>query len=287
MKKTTHFFLLQAYGDNLVTLSILNQLSDSPPLIVHGTKLTQIIAKILNVSIEFHMVFDSIPSFYHIRQDGGLNAFISFFKLIHYINNTIPKGSQIVFEKSDFRLYLLKQLCPGYYFRAPFSKHNFYIDKATCFSNLLKTPMLKFTQPLRPNNPKRILINPTGSRSIKNLSFSILNNIIEIITELNIEIDFIDYQNIYTLFEHKVSNYYTNTTLEEAVLLLRNVDAYCGPDSLFIHLAYNYEKPFFCFMNYESSYYLPPNSIDNYNITNELDHKVSLLSFKKWIETTC
>ena len=80
-----YYVSLLALGDNLISLSLLEQLDEKVKIL--GTKHTQNISKLIDVEdkLDIDIVFDEIPAFYDIKKMGILKAIKDFYKFIKYI----------------------------------------------------------------------------------------------------------------------------------------------------------------------------------------------------------
>lgn len=256
-----HLFLLQAFGDNLISLKLLSNYPNNS-FKVHGTALSREIIKIVPFTYtNFVQIYDNIPAFYNIKKSTLINIFRDFIHLVRYIRYNIPVDERIFFEKDDFRFKLLKIFCFKHNFVAAKRRQNIYIDRF----EMLKSHMNSKEASLVSSHSFKLtgkcaLINPTGRNKLRHISPAVLEELLRHLKQHGFSVCLIDHLTIYSAFAEKVDNYYSRTSLEDAVEILKNSDLYCGPDSLFMHLAYFYEKPFFCVMNYDSSYFLPPES---------------------------
>lgn len=255
-----HIFLLQAFGDNLISLTLLRN-SHSHEITVHGTSLTKQIAEIIEVNdVNFKKVYDGIPAFYNFKKESFMKSVKDFIFLIKYIKVNVPSNELVFFEKDDFRFKLMKLFLNSYTLKAASKEIGFYQDRAKVIErNLGKRIEFALSKDFKLRG-KSVVINPVGRNEVRHLRKDILDFLVKRMKNLDFTISLIDYLGVYSEFESNVDNYYTKTSLKEAVNILKNADVYCGPDSLFIHLAYFYQKPFFCIMNYDSSYFLPPGS---------------------------
>lgn len=279
-----YLFLMQAFGDNVVSLSNVMRLNNSESIRIFGTGLTNDIVRNLSYDIKINKVFDDIPSFYNIRRDGILKSVKDFLFLIKYIKENIPIQSDILLEKKDFRFKILKALLRDYKLFAVDKELNIYIDRARFLGINSKIFQRK---KIMDQNIDSILINPTGRSDTRHLSPKVMNAIIQNFKEYDLKIYLIDYLGFYKDFEKEVDFYYSKIKLNKAVDILKKVDLYCGPDSLFIHLAYVLDKNYFCIMNYDSSYFMPPAAIDNSHIlVNKSNLNELKLKINNWLKAT-
>ncbi|GAB1536523.1 glycosyltransferase family 9 protein [Geovibrio sp. ADMFC3] len=255
-----HIFLLQAFGDNLVSLRLLKNFIGQD-IRVHGTSLTEQIVEIVKVDeFKIEQIYDGIPAFYNLRKEPLLKSVKDFIFLIKYIKANIPSNEPVFFEKDDFRFKLMKLLLNRHILKAAKKEIGFYEDRAKVFESCLNTKIEFTSSKDFKLQGRSVVINPVGRNETRHLNKAILAFLVKSLKSSDFTISIIDHLGLYSEFESEVDNYYRKTSLKEAVNILKSADVYCGPDSLFIHLAYYYRKPYFCIMNYDSSYFLPPHS---------------------------
>lgn len=92
-----YYVSLLALGDNLISLSLLQQLNDEVHIL--GTQHTKNILNLMGLQKNIHInkVFEDIPAFYDIKKKGIISACRDFYKFIKYIrSNDID---ELIFEK--------------------------------------------------------------------------------------------------------------------------------------------------------------------------------------------
>ncbi len=284
-----HIFLLLAYGDNLTSLSLLGNVTNSN-IRIHGTSLTKEVSKLLEQEdLQIHDVFKQIPAFYDVKKCGVMKSLKDFWYFIQYVRKNISKHEALFFEKNDFRYKLLKIIFFRYKMSSIHKHDNFYSDKRAALSAFLNVNLTYQGSVVMPEQKqtKTILINPTGRVALRNLEKGVLESIVMFLTNGGYQIHLIDHLKLYSNLSKKVYRYYDHTSLTQAVTILKSVDLYCGPDSLFIHLAYVFNTPYFVILNYDSSYFLPPKS-KNCSFIKSHPHadknKDLIKVFEKWLE---
>ncbi len=283
-----HVFLLQAYGDNVISLSILNRL-ESSSYRIYGTKLTLEISKLLNLEKDINIVFDEIPAFYDIRARGICAAVRDLAVLYRFVMRNIPAGDRIVFEKGDVRFWLFRLIFWRYKLEAPRKRGNAYTDRALgfCQQEFAKEPDKKVNVG---SYPLDIVINPLGRSHKKHLSKECMDRVLSACESHGLRVHLVDYLGLYSSYRKAVCSYHTNTTLKEALELLQTHPLYCGVDSLFIHLAFYFNKRFFCIMNYDSSYFMPPLASESdrfiFAAHSEREYEELSSNFSRWLIST-
>jgi len=259
-----YYLSLQALGDNLISLSLLQQLNFKVNIL--GTKHTKNIVKLLDLEDQFNVqvVFDDIPAFYDIRKRGFLQAIKHLYTLIRYIQKN--QISEIIFEKKDLRsTFILFFTNIKGHFPNNINK-KIYKNRKDLIENIYQQPINLNSYILKIENPKKIVINPLTRVELKNINKSHLNFIINELRKYNYEIYLIDIEKRYQEFENKVQYYLTNTTLEDVKQLIKGCDLYVGGDSFLIHLAYYLQRNYFMIFYRDNDDFLPPNITDNFYI---------------------
>lgn len=255
---------LQALGDNLISLSILEKLDKK--IIILGTKHTKNIVKLIGLEDKFNIqvVFDDIPAFYDIRKKGLVKAIKDLYKFIRYIQK--HQILEIIFEKKDFRstLILFFTHARGY-FPSQFNP-KVYENRKELIENIYQQSIYLNNYLLKIETPKKILINPLTRVEVKNIDHRHLNFIINELSKYDYEIYLIDIEKRYQEFENKVQYYLTNTTLEDVKQLINECDLYIGGDSFLIHLAYYLQKNYFMIFYRDNDDFLPPNITQDFYI---------------------
>lgn len=276
-----YYILLQAMGDNLITLQMLNQLKGRVNII--GTQNTKDIANLIQVADNMNIVvaFKDTPSFYNIRRDGLIRALMDAVKF-RVLLKTLDPG-HLIFEKGGFRAKLLS-LGVSKYFFCDSTKH-VYINRKRLIEGVSGSLVsLKSAIPPK-QNIRKVLISPTSGGVARNINKIDLSVIVDIFKDHNCLVQLVDYGGRYESFKDLVHEYYPTTSLAEVKQLVVESDYLIGTDSFLIHLAYFYNKAFFIVFNYDYFDFLPPNSevIGNYIVVNKFgDNKEEFE--KKFIE---
>ncbi|WP_348653121.1 glycosyltransferase family 9 protein [uncultured Sulfurimonas sp.] len=279
---------LLALGDNLISLSLLDQL-DSKEINILGTKHTKNIANLIENEDKFNIqeIFEDIPAFYDIKKQGIISAAKDLYFFIYYIRSNNVK--ELVFEKKDFRSNLVSFFTNAhiYYPNKLFS--NVYENRKNIIETIYKHKLINNEYELKVIKPKIILINPTTRIKEKNIRKEDLFIILNELNKCNYKIYLIDIENKYKQFEKDVDIYLSSTTLDDVKELILISDLYIGADSFLIHLAYYLKRNYFILFYKDNEYFLPPNVQKDFylkitkelNIRNEIIHKFTNIGLIK------
>jgi hypothetical protein len=251
-----------AYGDSLITLSILEQL----PAHAHtyrllGSAVTRDVAKLLRTSLPVQTLLDHEAALYTIREHGVLKAYRDFLSLKSGFDRLAKYGDVFAFEFRDTRNWaLVPRKCRAMYAGRKHGRpgDSVYEDRRSFINNLLGTSY-KWTQSPRPNpNIQKVLINPHARHQSRRLSPETINILANIAERENWSISLIDVSGDFKALQGRVDNYVLQPSLEEACDMLASSQLYIGPDSFFLHLAYYHKVPCFGFFMRNHLIYLPP-----------------------------
>jgi ADP-heptose:LPS heptosyltransferase len=248
------YVALQALGDNLISLSLLSHLKGNVEII--GTKHTKNVANIIDVNrFNISVLFDDIPGFYDIKNKGLLSAIKDIFKFRKFIKNN--HINELVFEKKDFRVFLLTFGLKINIF-SPIELTNVYLDRARNIESAFHQKIKVKNCIEQHKNIRKILISPVTRILEKNITHEDMGDLINILSHYDFTIVLVDYSNSYSVFRDQVDSYITGTSLIDVKKLIIDCDAFIGPDSFLIHLAYFYGKFVYVIFNKYSVYFLPP-----------------------------
>jgi ADP-heptose:LPS heptosyltransferase len=263
-----HFILFQALGDNLISISLLEQLDEKINIL--GTKHTKNIVKLMNLEDKFNIkvIFNDIPAFYDIRKQGVFKALKDFSKFVKYIrNNDI---SEIAFEKKDFRSIMVSFLTNVKVHPTDNTNPKVYENRKENIEKVYKKKIVLNKYLLKIYTSKVIVINPLTRVEFRNIKHNHLKYIIDELNKNDYEVYLIDIEKKYQEFESEVQYYLTNTTLNDVKKLILKSDLYIGADSFLIHLAYYLKRNYFMIFYRDNDDFLPSNiSNDFYLKANE------------------
>ncbi|MDD3342470.1 MAG: glycosyltransferase family 9 protein [Sulfurospirillaceae bacterium] len=255
---------MQALGDNLISLALLEQLEIKVKIL--GTSYTQQISHLMENEgrFEIDIVFEDIPAFYDIRKKGMLKATKDFLKLVNYIKDNNIRD--IVFEKKDFRSTLIAFFTKANVYYPSHQNRKVYENRKEMIAKTYHQAIILDSYTLKIENPKMIVINPLTRVAVKNIKHSHLKQMIDMLNENDYIIYLIDRENKYKEFKNEVHHYLTNTTLEDMKQLIQQCDLYIGGDSFLIHLAYYLKKNYFMIFYRDNDDFLPPNITEDFYI---------------------
>lgn len=250
---------LLGYGDNLITGSILeNKLTDPKILRIVGSGVTQRVWSLLKKPINVDTIlFDEVPAIYTLRERGLLAALRDASVFRSWANKTLTDNDTVIFESaSSYRNQWLlgKNICR----RAETHRvTNAYTDRALVIGNIVGSHVWIDAEPPC-NVANEILINPNARSKDRTISPQVVGQIITSAKSININVSLIDIHGNLAAYSAQVNHYILNPTLDEAVIALRRVDRYIGPDSFFMHLAYYYRIPQLALFWKRDVYFQPP-----------------------------
>ena len=264
-----YFMSLLAYGDNLISLSLLAKLKDKKNVTIVGTNLTREIAPFVpNLDIPIIVAYKKIPTFYNIRKCGVVSALKDVIWFLKNITKCTSKEDTLVFEKRDCRNRLLSGSISQRIYE-PERKDNVYVDRRNLLEAVWGVRVsLKEAVKLR-NTPRCVTINPASRLKEKAISNRVLGYLVSYLRANCINVQLIDPDQEHSNLQHLVDYYHTRSSLDHAVKWLRDCDLYIGADSLLIHFAYQYDVPFLILFNKTNSYFTPPG----------VENKISYIEF--------
>lgn len=264
------YVLLQAYGDNVISLSMLSRLGGKIDVI--GTRLTQEVARLLELEDKFniHVLFDDVPGFYNVRKAGVFKALKDLNIFRTYARRNRSEG--LVFEKDDFRAAVLAFGLADYH--ASKVSSQVYINRKNLFEKVSNST-LALRPAVRPQAVRKVLINPLARAGKRNIGDADLDAMLQVLKAQGLSIELIDHTGEFARYRERVDAYYGDTTLDALKALIKGCDFFIGTDSFPIHLAYYFEKAFCIIFNFEYFDFLPPGSecLDNYVITDRMTEK--------------
>jgi ADP-heptose:LPS heptosyltransferase len=166
-----------------------------------------------------------------------------------------------VFEKGGWRRHLLIG-ATGRRSWSPKRRRNVYEDRRDVLSAVFDEAIaLESAQRLR-QAPRAVTINPASRVNAKAISQGTLRSLVMYLRRRSIDVQLLDPEKNHADLRDTVSEYHTDTTLEQAVALVENCDLYVGADSLFVHVAYQRRTPVLVLYNETNLYFAPPGVAD-------------------------
>jgi len=265
------FVLLQAMGDNLITLSMLAQAEEKIEIL--GTRLTYEVAKLLDIETKFNIrvLFGEVPAFYDVRKAGVWKAVKEIGTFRRYIRREAL--TDLVFEKGDVRAGILTYGIARY--RASETSEGVYLDRKSLIELAAGVPVT-LKPAARPVAPVRtVVIAPHSRVREKDIRDTDLTALINVLKKEGLHLRLVDHTGTLDRYRNRVDEYYTHTTLAEVRDLIVDSDFMIGCDSFLIHLAYYFDKAFFVVFNAGPSDFLPPGceTIGNFIVADHAEDK--------------
>lgn len=253
-----YYITLLSYGDNLISLSLIEKVKHNNNLVIIGTGLTEMIANYIpNLKIKIIKIFEGIPSFYDLRKKGLRLSLADGLHFYHEVSSKLCSDDIMIFEKKDFRNKLIRFDKKNTIYE-PFKGNSIYRDRKNVIENIFDEK-IELKDCLKPSRmPKSITINPKSRIAEKTISHDILKHIISYLNSIHATICLIDPDGSYEAFSDSVNAYHKQTKFDEAIELLKQSQLYIGADSLLIHFAYYLDVPFLLLFNKENLYFAPP-----------------------------
>lgn len=254
---TLHYVCLMAYGDALVTLSVLEDLPPEPGRWrVIGTRVTAQVSELLRQPIPVVEILPDKAAFNTIKERGVRAALADFGVARRALRHLTAPGDVLAFERSDLRNRgLLSRGRKGDYAARQDSAYSDRQDQAS----RLFGPRPAWQSVLPPARTVReVAVNPCARYRNRALSSTLIGNVLRLGGEQGWKLTLIDPCGEYGHLASSVSRYLPRPTLLDAAAALRRADLYVGPDSFFIHLAYYYRIPHFGFYHPANLYFLTP-----------------------------
>jgi ADP-heptose:LPS heptosyltransferase len=249
---------LLSFGDNLISLSLLARLRDKSGVTIVGTALTQRIAAFVpHLDIPIVVVSDRVPSFYDLRTRGPRAAVLEMLAVRRAITRLSGGDDGFVFEKGGWRRHLLLG-ATGRRSWCPIRRRNVYEDRRDVLNTVFDDAIALESARRLAQAPRTVTINPASRVESKALSPRTLGSIVTHLQRRSIDVRLLDPERKHGSLKHAVSEYHTDTTLEQAVALVESCDLYIGADSLFVHVAYQRRTPMLVLYNETNLYFAPP-----------------------------
>ena len=255
-----------AYGDCLITLSLIEQLRLDPvDYQILGTAITSRVSSLLHQPLPVVELMNDRAAFYAIKEYGPWKACTDFISLRQSLQRQSQSGDVLAFERSDWRTAALNPWGRrGIY---PPQTHQAYNDRQSLIRQVFGHAP-DWTPVVKPRTATRaVLINPCARFGNRWLAPEIIENVIAIATKNDWALTLLDPCGRYADYRPRVARYEHQSTLADAAALLKASDLYIGPDSFFIHLAYYYRVPLFGFFFSHYHDFLAPGMAELGNFT--------------------
>jgi ADP-heptose:LPS heptosyltransferase len=253
-----HHISLLSYGDNLISLTLLSRLRDRSGIGIVGSAHTAQIAGFFpGLDIPVSVEFDSVPAFYDMRRRGIVAAARDAVTFRQRMARRIRPGDSLILEHDDVRSRALLRF-PGVTLFEPKRGANVYEDRRSLLQTVFDQSI-----PLEPArglsaSPRRVTINPASRIREKSVPSRILAVLVSSLKARDVYVQLIDPEREHGTLTNRVDGYHINTSLDEAVALVRQSDLYIGADSLMMHFAYYCATPAIVLFNETNLYFAPP-----------------------------
>ena len=254
---------LLSFGDNLISLSLLAKLRRKSGVTIVGTALTKRIAALVpGLDIPIIVVSDHVPSFYDLRKRGPRAAVSELLAVRHVLTRLSRANDGFVFEKGGWRRHLLVG-ATGRRSWTPVRRRNVYEDRRDVLNAVFDDAIALECAPRLDQAPRTVTINPASRVDAKAMSQRTLGSLVTYLRQRAIEVRLLDPDRKHADLQHAVTDYQTDTTLEQAVALVEDCDLYIGADSLFVHVAYQRRTPVLVLYNEANLYFAPPGVVEH------------------------
>lgn len=254
---------LLSFGDNLISLGLLARLRDKRGVTIVGTALTERISGLVpDLDIPIIVVSDHVPSFYDLRKRGPRAAAAEMLRLRRALTRLSTADDGFIFEKEGWRRRLLTG-ATGRRSWAPARRRNVYEDRRDVLRDVFNEEIALAIAPRLSQSPRTVAINPASRVEAKAISPRTLESIVGYLRRRGIDVQLLDPERKHADLRHVVSEYTSNTTLEQAVTLVERCDLYIGADSLLVHVAYQRRTPALVLYNETNLYFAPPGVAEN------------------------
>jgi hypothetical protein len=256
---------LLGYGDNLITLSLLEKASAGKNnLQVVGTGITKAVAELMRSppSLAYEL-FDDLAAFYAIKQRGIAAAARDLLLFRRWSREVLSAADCLILESRDPRNHFLVPVRGCSVIQIPRTK-GAYADREEALR-----PYVGEVRWPRCASPKKraaqLLVNPSARHVSRILPEHVIDLTLRVAEDVGTEVVLLDVDGRFGLFQSRVSKYLLRPPLGDALHVLEQADCYVGPDSFFMHLAYYLRLPFLAFFSPQNVYFAPPGTLESGN----------------------
>lgn len=256
---------LLGYGDCLITLSLLEKARErASDIRLVGTGITQSVLGLISSPISLSMrLFDDVAAFYVIRERGLAAAGRDLAKFRAWAQKSLSRDDILLLENAIFFNPLLVPGVSAAVLQVPRTQ-GAYMDRELVFRPYLGVQA--FEPCAAPRRPARLLlINPSARARVRRLTANTVETALCAAAAAGAQVCLVDADGSHGQFKSRVQTYLLKPPLSESAAALKNADAYVGPDSFFMHLAYYYRIPFLGFFRPSNLYFMPPGTREQGN----------------------
>lgn len=260
---THHYLAVRAYGDCLISLCLLQGVSETAHVRILGTPATTRIAGLLGLRrFPITEILPEVAAFYDIRVRGPRHALRDLLVVRTRLGALLGPDDTLILEHRDWRSRWLLPTGHGRYCEPPRGR-SIYADRHALLSSLFGAlPALQPSRPI-PHEAARWVLNPGARQPFKALPGAVVESVLAAAAARGARITLLDPAREHAAVAARADEYVPGPTLERAVELLRGADAYIGPDSLFLHLAYFLRVPLFGIPPTPAPYFAPPGMLQS------------------------
>lgn len=258
---TRFYVAVRAYGDCLISLSQLRHLPPSSRLHVAGTPLTTRIATLMRLDrFPITEILPDVAAFQDVRVRGPFRAAEDLLRARRGLRRLLNRADEVIFEHRDWRNRLILPL--GMPYHEPDFGRSVYRDR-----HALLAALFGGLPPLEPVRPigglaRRWLLNPGARQPFKALPSAVVRNVLACASARGASVTLLDPERQHEALAAQAGNYVPAPSLDHAMSLLQEADAYIGGDSLFLHLAYFLRIPLFAIPPTRAPYPVPPGFLE-------------------------
>lgn len=250
---------LLGYGDALITLSLLARMGgrSSRAVQVVGSGISRQVAELVpGAPAHCTVLTDGVASFYALRADGPRAAVADLLRVRRWLRANAGDGDTVVFENDDWRNRLL---LPGNVDSVAVPRvGSAYVDRAEVWGRMLGV-QYRFESTVGLSAPPRHIVIAPGARSRdRRLTEQTIRVLLDEAGKMGAAVTLLDSDETCASFRREVSAYWARPSLEQTSRCLQSCDAYVGPDSFLLHLAYFYGKALVGFFHRSNLYFSPP-----------------------------
>ena len=260
-----YFATLLGYGDNLISLSLLEHAGQAAKEIrVVGTGVTQAVADAMRFPLLLtKRMFDDTAAFYVVRERGTMAALRDLMIFRRWVRQQLETIDTLIFEKEDARTRWLMHTRGCRVIGVPRAQ-GAYIDRERVLRPFIGAqgwPSCAMPRAVA----RRMLINPSARAQRRMLPLGVVERALQVAATVGTAVSLIDIDGRYEALRCRVHTYLRSPPLMEAVAAIREADCYLGPDSFFMHLAYYFNIPFLAFFWPTDMYFAPPGMLEQGN----------------------
>lgn len=262
------FLAAQAYGDNVISLRMLDELPGDLRLRVLGTRLTHEIAGLIGFRrFPVSVLPQGMLAVYNVRADGPVRAGRDFLTLARALRGMVRHGTVVLFENQRRPgTHRLLHLAAGRFrYLEPSPGQSAYDDRRKMLERALgiDIPLPRARAPA-PGLGK-VVIAPAARKGFRAFPDQTVADLLDYFARRRSETCLVDARGAYGHLRGRAAQYLAQRPLAESVAELTRSDLVIAPDSLFLHLAYALGVPAIALVPpliAKSFYFAPPGLVE-------------------------